>query len=476
MFFLNIHDRHGWGDDYAQYVKEAENIAHGKPFYQSNYVYNELNTEYAPPQYPPGFPMLLAPAIKAFGLNIKALLYYNTLFYAALLFALFAYFRKYTGDIQAICLSLIISYGSFMIDNKGSLLSDVPCLLFITIYLWLRNSNNFSWKRMTALILTGTMAILIRSQGLILLTAEGLFFAMEMIRLLRRKKFTLQAMAKHPSFIIVWGIVLTYVLLNCTIFRSPNETLKFYAAVTGSAEGNRWNSIGTNANYLISLFQDLFRFDTNDIFWQAPLSIITNGIFILAILGFFISVRKKLRTDDLFFLVLCLFVIVFPPHQGTRYIIEAVAVYLLYAFTAASQILPLITRIKGRILIIIGTLCYLVMGYDTYEKAAKETCAYCLPNARDRQLIDYINTHVDTGSIIVFSKPRALALYCKPKFMNIAWQADAVTNKKQFDKLGVRYFLTGFDEMGYISNYLRKAEIIKDSVNIIDDFTLYRVR
>ena len=60
LFFLNIYSVHTWGDDFAQYIKEAQNIAWGKPYYQSNYIYNQYNPTYAPPQYPPGFPFLLA--------------------------------------------------------------------------------------------------------------------------------------------------------------------------------------------------------------------------------------------------------------------------------------------------------------------------------------------------------------------------------------------------------------------------------
>src|SRR4051794_26067874 len=78
LFFMNIHEGHALGDDFAQYIKEAMNIAHGKPFYESNYIYNKYNTEYAPAQYPPGFPLMLAPVIGSRALSFPVLFYFNS--------------------------------------------------------------------------------------------------------------------------------------------------------------------------------------------------------------------------------------------------------------------------------------------------------------------------------------------------------------------------------------------------------------
>src|SRR5262245_45027920 len=87
LFFLNIHNGHSpGGDDYAQYIKEAQNLANGLPYFRSNYVFNKYNFFYSPPQYPPGFPLLLAPVIKVWGIAIKPMCYFNTVIAICLLF------------------------------------------------------------------------------------------------------------------------------------------------------------------------------------------------------------------------------------------------------------------------------------------------------------------------------------------------------------------------------------------------------
>jgi 4-amino-4-deoxy-L-arabinose transferase-like glycosyltransferase len=176
LFFLNIHNTHsGGGDDYAQYIKEAQNIAQGKPFYQSNYVFNKYNNCYSPPQYPPGFPLLLAPVVRYFGIAIQPMCYFNTVMAICIMLALYVYFRKYAGAVAAVCLAVIITYSGCMIDLKQSVLSDAASMLFVLLYLIYRNAKTFSRWRILLLILFASMAILIRTQSILLIFAEVIF-------------------------------------------------------------------------------------------------------------------------------------------------------------------------------------------------------------------------------------------------------------------------------------------------------------
>ena len=189
LFFLNVRDIHNWGDDYAQYVKEAQNIAHCIPYYQSSYIYNNLNPEYAPPSYPPGFPLLLAPIVKIYGISIRPMLYLISGMVACILFTLLAYFKKYMGDLNALCLAIAGTYSGLMMDLKASVLSDIPLTLLITLYLVLRNARIVSLKRMFLLIIIALAAMLIKTQAVILLFAEGLFFLITFtIKIIKTKK------------------------------------------------------------------------------------------------------------------------------------------------------------------------------------------------------------------------------------------------------------------------------------------------
>lgn len=64
---------HPWGDDWAQYVMHAGNIASGKPYSDIGYVFNPDRPNVGPPNYPPGLPLLLSPFMALFGLDIRIL-------------------------------------------------------------------------------------------------------------------------------------------------------------------------------------------------------------------------------------------------------------------------------------------------------------------------------------------------------------------------------------------------------------------
>jgi len=71
VFYLaTLREGHLWGDDFAMYIHHAQNIAQGRPYADTGYVYNPAVPVYGPRMYPPVFPLLLAPLYKVFGLSL----------------------------------------------------------------------------------------------------------------------------------------------------------------------------------------------------------------------------------------------------------------------------------------------------------------------------------------------------------------------------------------------------------------------
>src|ERR1051325_10382424 len=107
LFFINLKDSHDWGDDFAQYIHQAENITHGIPQTETGYIYNKEYPLYSPPVYFTGFPLLLAPVYTIEGNNISAFSYLISgfLFLCALIF--FRFFTDYFKSVTSFLLVLI---------------------------------------------------------------------------------------------------------------------------------------------------------------------------------------------------------------------------------------------------------------------------------------------------------------------------------------------------------------------------------
>ncbi|MBI5366174.1 MAG: hypothetical protein HZA54_03980, partial [Planctomycetes bacterium] len=64
---------HYWGDDFAQYVRHAANLAAGRPYRETTWVPNPAYPGLGPAAYPPGYPLLLAPLVARSGTDLEPL-------------------------------------------------------------------------------------------------------------------------------------------------------------------------------------------------------------------------------------------------------------------------------------------------------------------------------------------------------------------------------------------------------------------
>lgn len=475
LFFLNIHTRHSLGDDFAQYIKEAQNIAQGKPYYLSNYIFNKYNPVYAPPQYPPGFPLLLAPVVKMYGLSFKAMCYFNTVLVAALMCALYAFFRKYAGALAAICLAVLIAYSGFMVNMKGNVLADIPCLLFTTLYLTLRNQPKTSYLQLAGLIFCAAAAIQMRSQAVFLLGAEGLLLFVTLVKMLLVQRRLNVKEASFP-FLIIAGTFVAKLLLDKVIFPTPLNTTKFYNTfLTDALRGHVLEDGLKYLTYLFTTIVGFFHYDTQEGLSKAVMMVVEGSALVGVFLGFAIKVKKRFGIEDAFFIVMCL-VVIYYPVRDIRYFLPALPMLYLYCFFAVRAIVPSLVTVDSRIVALSITAVYLLAGRGYLKAATQDICDGCLPAANDIAAFKFISQKVKDNEIIMFTKPRMLTLFTDRKSINVSWQMSPEDNKKVFDTLGVKYMLIvdGLDE-DWFKGYLRNVQHPLDSARV-ENYTLYTLR
>jgi len=164
-----LKEGHDWGGDFSQYIRHAKNIIENKNYSDSIDLDLRIIS-------PPGFPLLLAPFVKVFGLNFRFLKLLNVLLWAGI--AIFTYLlaKKRIGDKYALLILTALLSSPFFFTFKQSIISDIPFTFFVTssIYFfsqYYKLNNNESTKRLRHLsfsILLMTYACLTRFVGILL--------------------------------------------------------------------------------------------------------------------------------------------------------------------------------------------------------------------------------------------------------------------------------------------------------------------
>lgn len=482
LFFLHIHKEHHWGDDFAMYIMQAKSIAEGKPYYESKYIFNPYNPEFGPPQYPPGFPYMLAPVVKKWGVDILAMNYFMSFLLACILFILYAYYRKYAGPLIAICLAVICVYAGGIMESKPQVLSDFPSWIFIALYLVLRQREQYSAGKIILMILLMTAAILTRTQSVLVLLAEGVYLGLLTIKKwYKEKRLDLKAVFTSASFIVSVGSVALFLALNSTVFSTPQSTLSFYSNLTTHRANSLWVDVSNNASYNFQIIMRAFHYYSPDTFLNVLTEATAYIIFTFAIIGYFMALKKRLNIEDVYFTVLLVFLCFFTGYQGVRFIFSILPIYLLYAYWGMKSVIPSLLNAHKRpkMVAVSLTIIYLYFGWRDFDMRAG-TFKDRINNTlfpEDLTAYEYIKNNVKDDKIIVFRKARCLALFADKLSVTDAPQVSAEMNKHFFDSLKVDYVLTcsDFDNSPFYT-YMQMGTPPLDTTYINDSYTLYRLK
>lgn len=480
LFYLGIYDVHSWGDDFAQYIREAINIANGEPYYKAEYVFNPLNPDYGPPQYPPGFPILLAPVVKIWGIAFKPMLYLIAGCLAALVFVLYHFFKHHTKhDITAICLALICVYSGGVLELKSNILSDIPCWLFTATYITIRQRKDLKLAHIILAVLAATMAILIRSQALLILAAEAiLLFITTASIVLKDKKVPIKSILQSTSFQILVSTTALFIICNYILFPTPKSGLSYYNNLLQYHEGTWLLAIQENAYYLYQLLIRNYQYFPWDVKFPLIFSqSIPYGIFVLAILGYITSLRKKPNYLNIYFTISVVLLIILSQRQGIRFILYILPIYLLYAYFILKQIVSENLKINGVVLAVLFTIIYFNLAEDELRVAQGPAPDNYIPGDNEQLVFEYLKKNVDDNEVVVFNKPRLLSLVTKKKAIVHASHLSFAENRELFDKVGVKHILIA-DELndGYMQHYISELNVAVDTVQLSEGYTLYKIR
>ncbi|RYD55069.1 MAG: hypothetical protein EOP56_17000 [Sphingobacteriales bacterium] len=478
LFSINIQSLHNWGDDFAQYIKQAQNIIEGKAYYESKYVFNPHELDYAPPQYPPGFSLLLAPFVKIWGVSFTHLEQAITICLVCLALVLCSYYRKFTNPVTAVCLALICVYAKSVLDIKNEVLSDIPCWLFVMLYFNLRKSDTFSTTRIAVIVLVALVAVFIRTQALTIIAAEGgyLFFIL-LKKIISQRKLALRDIYGSVGFKVSLAVLVAFVLLSQTVLRAPSSTLEFYKHLITSHNSTWWDAIGGNTYYFHILIEGMFHYYPDDTFWTVVYYFVKHIIIACVFIGLLMTAKRRFEVTHVYVIITCVLVVVLSQRQGIRLVLYLMPFFILYVHRAMHAIFPPLFSIKPVRLAVVFTLIYFLFGkFDITERFNKMPGDY-MPASQDSMAFNYIRQHVSDKDIIIFLKPRVLSLYTDKRAAVLAYRVPADTNKAFIKGLGGTPYLLLNDALqdDTYKNYLNTHHAL-DTTVIAPGYTLYKLQ
>ncbi len=202
---LTLHDGHDWGDDFAQYIRHAQNLLEGQ-LYASRISLEPAIVS------PPGFPWLLVPLLKIFGLNFLALKIWNIIFWIIFVIAMYLLFRLYLPDSESLLASAVLWTFPFFFAFKQSILTDIPFLAMAMAAVaafeyYLRTPLATSRSRWLLTLSLGTMtgAFMLRWSGVLLFLSA--LIALVVVRRQRKEGWIiLSVLGMAGLFQWWWGV------------------------------------------------------------------------------------------------------------------------------------------------------------------------------------------------------------------------------------------------------------------------------
>ena len=461
LFFLNMKDCHDWGGDFAQYIHQAINIVKGIPITETGYIFND-QYPFAPPSYPNGFPLMLAPIYAMYGNSIICFSYYITSILFLLGIAIFFFIRKHLGNSIAIAIVLIIVYNPWTLRFKMEILSDIPFTLFLMITIILYEKTKEKAKSFIFPLLLGLLSawlILIRSVGIILLLA---IFA-DYIILLIRGKICKEKVPVNWSHIVTifltFGIV--YVIFTKLIFPINSEPLNFYSSAVSLSSIKL--TLLRNADYYVQNFQRFFHPDVG-IYNIIPLVLKAFALSFFVI-GFLFSITKRLGFLEILTILYFIVILLFPNlTQGIRLIFPLFPLLLFYIVEGLKSLKPhnnLNPAFFGVILGIISILQYepgiqkIIIEKNTILVGPQE------PEAQEAFRI--ISELTPSDAKIAFNKPTVLSLYSERSSLSNHYSQDTKSLGQKLTEKGINFFLLCND----LPNPVLKAYINENQTDII---------
>lgn len=463
FYLLTLRQGQTWMDDYAQYVMHAVNLAQGRPYADTGYIFNPLNQFIGPATYPPVFPLLLAPVCKLLGPDLQVMKALTCAAFGGFLYVMMLIFAEKFGARRALIAGAAIGLSPVFWSFKDYLYAEYPFLLFsfaaLYVYGRARAAEAAGGRWLRAALAAGLLTYLAYGTRTLGALLPPVFLLADLAagRKLSKTFFAAAAVA------FCLGLAQNLTLHSDAVY--ADQTRAWFSQVS------LWGALVNNFLNYTPRFALLFGGALGPGFGTALFA----AAALLAAAGFGAAGKGGLSLYGVYVLVNLIFLMVCPASDGLRYAFQLAPFLLYYAFAgwdAVSARLGRAARLAGAALLLLTAV-----GYGAAYAKAQWTLNTGTAREETGQLFEFIRRAVPPSGAVIFRKPRTLALYTgrRSAMYHAAGDADLLAYFKQ---IGAGHLVTAplFAEDRLVlipfveRNPARFSQIYSNA-----DFTVYRI-
>ncbi len=397
VFFLStIREGHLWGDDFAQYLRHADNIARFTPYAETGYIYNPQNAIVGPKSYPPAYPAVLAPVAALYGANLNA---YKALAVFLFLISLLVVGRLFANDLSRrnvwICLT-VVGFSPVYWEVKDGIASEhlfLP-LWYATLLVaddWYRRQKVYGNQFMHGAILGGLIFLTCatRTVGVVLLP---MIVACEVLIARRVTRIGMCALATAVALLLVVRLIL------------PSSGAGYLEQLQGISVSSLIANVYADTTSFSLIWQNGH--------WDGIRRIAGAGFALLGIVGFLRANVTRPTPLGIAMAGYFTVIVAWPSADGLRMILPLLPAFVFYLLVGINslQSLP-----KGRIAASVASLAVLLFSLASfgaaYAAADFGPISTGVETGPATELFDFVRHHTRPDDVCLFFKPRALALY-----------------------------------------------------------------
>ena len=458
FYLATIRSGHDVGDDFSMYIAHAKNIAEGRPYAETGYLYNP-DDPIAPTAYPPGYPLFLSMIYRGWGLNLNAMKAANIALFLLSLAVIFAIARRALGPRAALIVLPIIGLNPTFWEFKDQILSETLFVLLTYAGLFFvsraRQPHQPRWRQGLQALLGGVMMLLAcktRSIGFVL---PAIVLVTDLLRFRRQLWLTGLCLLPVVVFLAVWP----------DPFQHEANYLHYLRPVD-----LRWTLM--NAEQYTKELRNLWRNDYSGIIMRA-LFLSMNG---LALAGYAVRIRRGITYYELFAACYSLAVLLWPSYQGIRFFLPVLPLYILYAVAGLNWLIE-IGRVGSKPALPLLLAVILVSYAGRYTKVEYGPIRQGVEQPNTVALLEYVKHQTPPDAVCIFYKPRLLALFTGRR-ASTCHDAPDEALLAYFDRIGVDYAIAteGFwRDQGTLKPFIERHPNRFERVYVNPEFAVYRL-